>query len=281
MTLTLDRKQVTDLEDTRLHWTQWGERGPRVLLIHAIGFDHRTWEPVIPFLKDDYRLVALDLPGHGESDKPATADYSLPALGRRVIRFLDELEWEDAILVGNSLGGGTSLAATLQAPDRVKGLALLNSVGLRPGLPLVGRLAFLPLVALVTGYTPAPVMRLGLECARCGWGSVTADRGAYSSRYLRSIEGRAAFFGTLKKLYGTDLDEMAAHYQEIRCPTVVLHGERDPLIRLSHAERLAEAIPPAELVRLPRCGHFPQEEQPEKVAAELRKFLSRACEQRS
>jgi pimeloyl-ACP methyl ester carboxylesterase len=275
VSFTLDRAQETDLRDTRLNWVQWGERGPRVVLIHAIGLDHQTWEPIAPFLEDKYQLVALDLPGHGESDKPVDADYNLPALGRRVLRFLYELGWEDAVFVGNSLGGGTSLSAALQAPERVKGLALINSVGLREGLPLVGKLAFLPVVPLATSYAPAPVMRLGLECARSAWGTVPKERGTFASRYLRSMEGRTAFFGTLKNLYGPDLDQMAERYEEIRCPTLVLHGEKDPLIRLSHAELLAEAIPPAELVCLPECGHFPQEEQPEQVASELRTFLDR------
>src|SRR5688500_11581314 len=121
---TQEKGQEADaLGSTRLHYVQWGYSGPRVVLIHAIGFVHHTWEPVVPDLRDGFRLVGVDLPGHGESDKPAAVDYSLPAFGRRLIRFLDELGWEDAVLIGNSLGGGTALAAAVQAPERVRALA--------------------------------------------------------------------------------------------------------------------------------------------------------------
>jgi pimeloyl-ACP methyl ester carboxylesterase len=267
-----------DLRETRLHYIQWGFTGPRVLLIHAIGFDHRTWEPVVPHLRDEFRVVGVDLPGHGESDKPAAVDYSLPSIGRRVVQFLDELGWEDALLVGNSLGGGTALAATVHAPERVRGLALLNSVAFREGLPPVGRLAFLPLVPLVGGYTPALFTRLGLEAVRGGWGSVTSLRTDACCRHLRDPGGRGAFFRTLRQLYGPELDEMAARYAEIQCPTLVIHGERDPLIHHRHAERLARTIPHAELKRVPRCGHFPQEEQPGVIGPLLRDFLIRAPE---
>jgi pimeloyl-ACP methyl ester carboxylesterase len=246
-----------------------------VLLVHAIGLDHTSWEPLVPHLAEDFRVAAVDLPGHGRSDKPMDADYGLRSMGARLVRFLDEIGWDDAILVGNSIGGGTALSAAVQAPERVRGLALLNSVGYRRGLPAVGRLAAVPLAPLVSAYTPQVAMRLGLESVRGGWGSVTPERCAACGSYFRDPEGRAAFFRTLRQLYGPDLDALARRYREIRAPTLVLHGERDPLIRLAHAERLAREIPPAELVPIPRCGHFPQEECPEEVAGKLRPFLER------
>jgi pimeloyl-ACP methyl ester carboxylesterase len=268
--------QTADLlTEARVHCVRWGGRGPRVLLLHPIGFDHRTWEPMAPFLEADCRLAAVDLPGHGESDKPPTADYGLLSLGRRMVGLLDELGWDDAVFVGNSLGGGTSLAAAIQAPARVRALVLLNSVGFRSGLPPVGRLAFVPLLPHAGRFAPVISVQLGLSFAQGRWGSFTGERSLYCSRHLRTLEGREAFFRTLRQLYGPDLDRMAARYGEIRCPTLVLHGERDPLIRLSHAERLAREVPGAEMERLVRCGHFPQEENPELVASRLRAFLSR------
>jgi pimeloyl-ACP methyl ester carboxylesterase len=268
---------LAHLHDARLHFVRWGSSGPRVLLIHAVGFDHRTWEPVLPYLADEFELVAPDLPGHGASEKPANADYGLRSLGARMIGFLDELGWEDAIVVGNSIGGGTALSLAIQAPERVRALALINSVGLRSGLPLLGRLAFLPLVPLVASYSPLIAIRLGLEFARCARGTLSADRCALSSQYLRSPEGRASFFATLRQLYGQDLAHMAESYGQIRCPTLILHGEQDPLIRVRHARALAGEIPNSKLVLLPRCGHFSQEECPVPVANNLRAFLEQVC----
>src|SRR5438270_12321627 len=109
-------KIIADLTSTKVHFIRRGEQGLRVVLVHAIGFDDRSWDLVLPRLAERCRVAAIDLPGHGESDKPLGADYGLEALGARLVRVLDELGWEDAVLVGNSLGGGTSLAATLRAP---------------------------------------------------------------------------------------------------------------------------------------------------------------------
>jgi pimeloyl-ACP methyl ester carboxylesterase len=263
------------LLQTRLHYQQWGTRGPRVLLVHAIGFDHRSWELIVPALADRYQVTAVDLPGHGESDKPVAVDYGLRAMGARVASFLGELGWEDAVLVGNSIGGGTSLATALQAPERVRALALLNSVAYRTGLPYLGRLAFVPVLPLVGCYAPSLFVHVGLESVRGRWGSVTADRLAACNRYLRAPEGRGAFFQMLRQLYGPDLDSMEERYRDIHCPTLVLHGDRDPLIGLRHAEELARTLPNAEFVRIPGCGHFPQEECPEAVLPPLLDFLDR------
>jgi pimeloyl-ACP methyl ester carboxylesterase len=264
--------QVLGLDNVSVHFQRYGDGGPRVVLVHAIGFDHRTWEPILPALAG-YEVVAVDLPGHGESGKPHDVDYGPYSLGSRMIRLLDELGWESAAFIGNSLGGGTSLAAALQAPERVKALALLNSVAFQQALPPLGRLASVPLVPHLSRIAPHLAVKLGLESCRHRWGSVSTERCTASRSYLRSAEGHGAFFRALRQLYGGDLSRMAEHYSEITCPTLVLHGERDPLIRLPHAAQLAETIPHAQFARLPHCGHFPQEECPEEVAKALRPFL--------
>lgn len=269
------RRQPTALLDTRIAYDRWGSGGPRLLLVHAIGMDRHSWEHIAPDLAREFQVAALDLPGHGESDKPVGVDYGIWSLAARVHRFLDELGWDEALVVGNSLGGGVSLAMTLQQPERVRGLALIDSVAFRAGLPLIGRLAFVPVLPLTTALAPRFAVRLGLETARRRWGSVTDRRCDSASCYLRSREGRGAFFRALRQLYGPDLDEMCEHYGEIRCPTLVLHGERDPLIRLEHAARLATAIPTARLETLPGVGHFPQEEAPQDTLRHLRHFLTR------
>jgi pimeloyl-ACP methyl ester carboxylesterase len=263
------------LDGTRLHFQTQGERGPRVLLLHPVGFELHTWDDVATVLAEQCQVAMVDLPGHGKSDKPPTADYGVRSLGRRVIDFLDELGWEDAILIGNSLGGGTALAAAVQAPERVRGLALVNSVGFRGGLPPVALFTFFPGIALLGRVLPSPLVRFGLELTRGRRGTVSQHRCGQAHTYLRDPAGRAAFFRTVRQLYGPDLVELARHYREIHCPTVVLHGVRDPLLFRPHARRLAASIPGAELRWLARCGHFPQEEAPEELAGELLRFIEK------
>ena len=262
------------LSSARVHYRRWGTVGPRVVLLHPIGFDLNTWRLTVPFLVEGYQLAAVDLPGHGASDKPAGADYSIPSLAARMLEFLDELGWEDASFAGSSLGGGVSLAAAIRAPARVSSLVLCNSVAFSHGLPRwLGQLGQLPGMPFIFGRIPLPVMRTTLRFARGGCASVEKDTCERCTRYLHSQDGRLAFFRTLHSLYGSALDDMAEGYEGIRCPALILHGVRDPLIPLKHAEQLATVLPQSRLVRIPGSGHFPQEEDPERTGRAIRRFL--------
>lgn len=259
----------------KIHYGRWGAAGEKLVLVHPIGFDHHTWDDFANFLPAGLQAVGLDLPGHGESDKPRGADYRLRNLAARTLQFLDELGWEDAWWVGNSLGGGVCLAAAIQAPRRVKGLVLVNSVGFRWGLPLplLGRAMALPGLNVFLRAAPRFVVRFGLDVARHGWGRVGAARTDYACRYLRDSSGSTAFVSTLRTLYGDELDQLAPYYTLIQGPKLVIHGERDPLIPVSHARRLAEVLH-ADLRLLPSCGHFPQEEAPRELADAVNPVLA-------
>ncbi|MCA1595532.1 MAG: alpha/beta hydrolase [Chloroflexi bacterium] len=265
--------QHADLQSARVFYETRGETGPRLVLLHPIGFDHHSWEPALPYFEDGRRVLLLDLPGHGESDRPANADYSLPSLARRVLAVLDEAQWPDAVFVGNSIGAGVALAAALEAPGRVTGLVLIDSVGFRNGLPLFGKLERIPLLSLACSFAPSFAIKVGLAYARSVRSSVSPELCTRCSRYLRASAGRGAFYRTLRQLYGPTLDEMAARYSQIQAPTLIIHGEGDRLISTRHAERLTAAIRGAKLVRLKGCGHFPQEECPETTGNIIRQFV--------
>jgi pimeloyl-ACP methyl ester carboxylesterase len=266
-------RRDTGLELTRIHHLRWGDARPKVLLLHPIGFEAHTWDRIGPALSQKADVVALDLPGHGESDKPRDADYSLPALADRVLRFLDELGWERAIFVGNSLGGGTSLAVALQAPERVAGMVLIDSVGFRWGLPPLGRLSFMPGIPTVCRVVPNPLMKVGLGFARYGFTGAAADRCERTGKYLRDPDGCAAFFETLRQLYSPGLETLSQRYTEIRRPALVLHGEQDFLVPRANSERIAASISGAAFATIPRCGHFPQEERPDTLLQVVLPFI--------
>ena len=262
--------------ENALQFARWDGDGPNLLLLHPIGLDHHSWNRVAQRLADRYRIVAPDLPGHGGSLKALEGPHGPVSLSTAVEGLLDRLGWDETLVVGNSLGGGTALSLAKRQPERVKGLGLLCPVGYREGLPLIARAAFVPGVPVLAGLAPPPLVRLGLELVRGRWGSVLSEDAIRTSQYLRSRDGRAAMMRALRDLYGQDLAEMAPHYEKVQCPTLIVQGRRDPLIRPWHAERLAKTIPGSELKLLPRVGHFPQEEDPDLVARELDRFLSSA-----
>src|SRR5947209_18422820 len=96
-----------------------GHQGLPVILLHPIGVASHTWRAVQPALAEQGRTLALDLLGFGASKKPRHGDYSLQAQAERVLEAADERGWDRFALVGNSLGGGVSIAAAVAAPERV------------------------------------------------------------------------------------------------------------------------------------------------------------------
>jgi 2-hydroxymuconate-semialdehyde hydrolase len=250
-----------------------GEEGPPLILLHPIGLACQTWRHVQPALANGFRTLALDLLGFGRSRKPYDGDYSLQAQGEHVLAVMEELGWDQADLVGNSLGGAVALAAALKAPERVASLALIGTVAYPGGMPPLGLVAQIPLAehplrltsrlaALgAIGFCFADPRRLEREAVR-NYAGVLASR-----------EGVRAFRLTGQALYGASLTALAHGYREVRPPALVIHGDRDPIIPRWVPERLSDELPNAELRWLAQVGHFPQEEDPAQLVELLSPFL--------
>jgi len=118
-----------DLEGQKLRYTQQGEGGETVLLIHGFGGDLDNWLFNLGELATEHTVYALDLPGHGQSSK-ALSDGSLASLAQTVQAFMSALDIEQAHLVGHSLGGAIALKTALTAPAKVASLSLISSAGL-------------------------------------------------------------------------------------------------------------------------------------------------------
>src|ERR1700709_1804023 len=117
--------------------------GPVILLIHGIGDNSTTWSTVQSKLAQRFTVIAVDLLGHGESDKPR-ADYSIAAYANGMRDLLSVLDIERVTVVGHSLGGGIALQFAYQFPEHIERLVLVGSGGLGPDLSATLRLASLP-----------------------------------------------------------------------------------------------------------------------------------------
>src|SRR5919112_169900 len=109
-----------------------GGDGPLLVLIHGITSSSASWEPVLPLLAEHYTILAPDLLGHGQSDKPA-GDYSLGSHACIVRDLMLALGHERATIAGHSLGGGIAMQVAYQFPELVNRLVLVSSGGLGPG----------------------------------------------------------------------------------------------------------------------------------------------------
>jgi pimeloyl-ACP methyl ester carboxylesterase len=252
--------------------------GEPLLAIHGLGGTKASFLPTVAALADSHRVIAVDLPGFGESDKPIGAPYDSAWFAGALTGLLDELGIERAHLVGNSMGGRVAIELGLTAPDRMGRIVLLSPAlawlrdrrwalvvrALRPELGLI-QLAPRPVVEKV-------VRRL-IPGAAEGWTAAGVDE--FLRAYL-TPRGRAAFYAAARNIY---LDEphgdngfwprLAALSPE----AMFVWGRQDSLVPISFMKHVEKALPAARHVELD-CGHVPQLERPRETHAAIRDFLA-------
>ncbi len=268
-----------ELHGDRIAYRDAGE-GPVLLLIHGMAGSSATWDAIIPRLSANYRVIAPDLLGHGMSAKPR-GDYSLGAFAVWLRDFLDELGVQRVTVIGQSLGGGIAMQFGYQHRDYCERLVLIGSGGLGPDLSPVLRFLSAPGAELIMPVvTPQPVRKLGNKVA--SWLSsagIQAPRAgqmwqAYCS--LSDAESRHAFFRTLRSVVdyrGQAVSALNKLHLTGDIPTLLIWGDADRIIPVSHAYAARDALTGCRLEVLDGVGHFPHAEAPTAVAGILEDFM--------
>jgi pimeloyl-ACP methyl ester carboxylesterase len=259
-----------------------GDQGPLVLLVHGITGCAATWDPVTERLARDHRVLVPDLLGHGDSAKPR-GDYSLGAHAAGLRDLLIALGEERATVVGHSLGGGIAMQFAYQFAQRVERLALVSSGGLGREVSLLLRAAALPGAGRVLPLIAAPwLLDAGAATARA-LGRVGLRAGsdlsgmAQGIASLGSVEARAAFVATVQSVIdpgGQRVNASDRLYLAAEVPTLIVWGERDPMIPVAHAHAAHAAMPGSRLELFEAAGHFPFHDDPERFAAVLADFVA-------
>ena len=274
-----------DHRSVRLHGREVavvvGGEGPTLLLIHGIGGDWRTWEPVLDGLARQHHVVAVDLPGHGRSSK-GPGDYSLGALASS-LRDLGGVQGiERATVIGHSLGGGVAMQFAYQFPERCERLVLVSSGGLGPDVGLVLRLATLPGSELFLSLT-APAARSLINLADSAGRALRIRPAAEAEHYARAFaalaepDTRAAFLGTLRGVVGTRgqlVDARDRLYLAQHMPTLIVWGEHDAVLPVDHGHAAKEAMPGSRLEIFEGAGHLPQLCDPGRFIAVVDDFMA-------
>ncbi|MGA9678036.1 MAG: alpha/beta fold hydrolase [Mycobacterium sp.] len=255
--------------------------GPALLLIHGMAGSSATWRAIIPQLSTKYRVIAPDLLGHGMSAKPR-GDYSLGAFAVFLRDLLDELGVHRATVVGQSLGGGIAMQFAYQHRDYCERLALIGSGGLGPDLSPMLRLLSAPGAELVLPVVaPQSVLNLGNKLG--SWltsAGIQAPRAgqmwqAYCS--LSDSAGRHAFLRTLRSVVdhrGQAVSALNKLHLTAGLPVVLIWGDDDRIIPVSHAYAAHDALTGSRLEVLEGIGHFPHVEAPMAVAEILENFIA-------
>jgi pimeloyl-ACP methyl ester carboxylesterase len=252
--------------------------GPEVALcLHGLGGTKASFLPTVAALSGRYRVVAMDLPGFGESDKPIGAPYDAEWFARSAFDTLDALGVDSAHLVGNSMGGRIAIEAGLMDRDRVRGLVLLS-----PALAWLRDRRWAPVVRLLRPelgllqVTPRPVVERVVRRLIPGGGTGWAAAGV--DEFLRAYttpRGRAAFYAAARNIY---LDE--PHGEDgfwnrlggLSTDAMFVWGRRDTLVPIAFMKHVERALPSARHVEL-ECGHVPQLERPRETHAAMLDFL--------
>ena len=264
-----------------LHFTDTGPRdAPILVLVHGYSASLNTWDAWVRNLRKDYRVIRLDLPGHGLSRCVDNDEIGIEQFIASIDRVTHSLDVDQFTLVGSSMGGHTAWAYALAHPERLDGLVLVDAAGWlsAPGEddkdPVIFKLLRNGFARnVMKDLDMSALIRSGLENSFADPELVTDEMVERYSAMSRAPCHREAL---LKIMSGTTLRVPASkeRLSAIAVPTLILHGDTDNLIPVAHAEKFADAIPGSKLIIYPETGHIPQEEQPVASVEDFRAFLA-------
>ncbi len=255
--------------------------GPALLLLHGLGCDHTTWEPVIETLSRRYTVIAPDLLGHGLSAKPR-ADYSVGGYANGMRDLITVLGIDKVTVVGHSFGGGVAMQFAYQFPERTERLMLVASGGLgpevSPAIRAITTPGFHQAMSLLTLPGVRHVGTAGLRALARTPLRLTHDldevAGIYDS--FRDPHARAAIRHVVRAVVdwrGQIVTMSDRAYLTEAMPMAVVWGRDDRVIPVRHASNCAALAPRARIEIIPNAGHFPHKDHPQRFARIVHEFI--------
>jgi pimeloyl-ACP methyl ester carboxylesterase len=248
--------------------------GPPIVLIHGSNASLHTWEPWVDALRDDYRIVSMDLPGHGLTGAVPGNGYTIDEMVDFVDEVVTTLEVDGFALAGNSMGGNVGWKYALAHPEKLSHLILLDSSGVPDPVETdesyVFRLLRTPVVnQLLIQVTPRDLFADALRSAFFDQAQATD---AMIDRYyeLGLMEGvREATARRFQNVRGDGTSLL----KNIETPTLILWGDKDTLVPVESAYVFEAEIPDATLIIYENIGHLPMEETAARSAQDVREFM--------
>lgn len=264
-------------DGSRVHYRDQGNlAAPVIVLLHGTGSSLYTWEGWVQALSGRYRVISLDLPGHGMTGRTATDDYSDAGLQQFLLAFTDKLELRRFVLAGSSWGGGIAARFAINNPKRVSHLVLIDAAGVpfpEEGrkVPIAFQLMGKPVLGDVLAWiTPRSVVAEAVRSVYGDPGKVTEERiTQYFEMTLHAGNRQAGKMRARVPYAVIPAEELA----KIKASTLILWGAKDGLTPLSMGQEFDAGISNSRLRVFENAGHIPMEEIPEESAAVLEKFL--------
>lgn len=271
--------QFLTLDDgLKIHYTDTGPRDRSALvLVHGFSASLHTWDAWKTDLESDYRVITLDLPGHGLSRADESGEVSIERFTAVVHEVTQALNVQSFTLAGNSMGGNTAWSYALRYPDSLDGLILVDASGWpetengNDNRPLIFSLLSNPIArAVLKDLDMTSLTRSGLEDSYTDQAFVTDE---LVERYVSLSRAPGHRSTLLAIMAGNRVEATAENLSAISVPTLVMWGRDDNLVPVSSAQKFADAIEGATLVIYDGVGHLPQEEHAGPSIADVRAFM--------
>ena len=248
--------------------------GEPMLLVHGISTYSFIWRNLIPSLSSHFDVIAIDLLGCGDSDKPAGVDYSISAQADMIHKFLNNLGIGKVHLVTHDIGGGVGQIMAVKYSDKLRSLVLINTVAYD----------YWPVQPIITMRIPI-IRQIAMSLMDLGILKALVRRGTYYKervtdelmelfwKPLKTREGRQGFLQLARSLNNMDLMRIAGDLRNMQMPVLIVRGDDDAYLGPEICEKLHDEIKNSRLVRIQNGGHFIQEDKPELLASLILKFI--------
>jgi len=253
-----------EINPVDLFYKEYGQGTP-VIFLHGFPFDHSIWEPLVPLLSKDARMILPDLRGFGRS--PVTEDiYSMRLLAEDILHLMDHLKIEKAVLVGHSMGGYVSLAFAHAYPGRLLGLGLVATQAAADG----------PERRQARYKTAEAVAHKGARVVASSMVSTLTPQKELLQPINELIMSAhpTGIVGALKGM--AERHDLTGELANISVPAVVIAGSSDQLVPKERVETLAQMLPKGWLITIPNAGHMLMMEDPQAVVTPLRELIKMA-----
>jgi pimeloyl-ACP methyl ester carboxylesterase len=263
-------------DGTRIHYRDQGKPdAPPILLLHGSNASLHTWEGWVRVLSPMYRVITVDLPGHGLTGETASKQYGYDGMTVFLERFVRSLKLSRFVLGGNSMGGALAWKYTLAHPAQVRALILVDAAGVprkQAGrLPLAFRLARIPILRnLILYITPRSLVAEGLARS---YGDPTKITDALVEQYHKLALHKGNRTATVARFATYTTDVSIPPLSQIKAPTLILWGQKDLVTPLDMSEIFLRQIQGSKRIVYPTLGHIPMEEDPQSTVRDVLAFL--------
>ncbi len=266
----------TIVDGTSIAWSEMGS-GPPLVFIHGFQDNHRVWAKVAPLLADDFRVLMIDLPGNGLSDRP-DAPYTLDWYARMVVAWMDAIDLKQAHVCGHSFGGGIAQWMLIEENKRIDRLALVSPGGLGREVGMWLKYATFPVLGPM--MTPLVVRHIIPALMRFAPGIFGNRDPEEIKRYVKMMDipgTHRAFQRSLSSvinLFGQYVQTKQHAWEiDILPPMALFWGEKDPILPMRHGRSMLAQSTGITMTTYPKCGHFPQLDMAQTFANDLKAFL--------